>query len=693
VEEVTAELGPVTAILHGAGRNQPAPLASLDEPAFQKTLAPKIEGLETIVAAVDPAALKLLVTFGSIIGRAGLRGQADYATANDWLTDLTRQIQSQHPQCRCLALEWSVWSGAGMGEKLGVLESLTREGISPISVDDGIAILRRLLASRCLPTSLVVMGRAGGLPTIALESCELPLMRFIDRPRVYYPGIELVAEAELCADTDPYLTDHLLDGDLLFPAVLGMEAMAQAAAALAGRAGQPVFENVEFLRPIVVPVDGSATIRVAALRRDDRVDVAIRSSDTGFAADHFRATLRYAGDRPFGTERIPAPAEGMRVPLDPARDLYGGVFFQGKRFQRVVGYRRLAATSCAVEISAESGDEWFGSYLPRELLLGNPGTRDAFMHGIQCCVPNATLLPAGVERLYPADPAERSDQVVLHAAERDRVGDTYTYDLDVCSADGKIIERWEGLRLQAVRKTDGRGPWIPALLGPYLERQLAEMLPPAPRCVVEPDPPACVGGVASRRKQTEVAVSRMLERPAAVSHRGDGKPEVVAEETGVSASHGAGVTLAVVGPERVACDAEAVSDRTADDWRALLDAEQFALAELIQRERGEELSVAATRVWGAVECLRKTGRALAGPVTLANGGPVGWVLLHSGQAKIATFSARLRDEPDPVVFTILTEGGDNGSVLRISARGWLRGDQPRGERLLRQLCALAGPVP
>ena len=442
----------------------------------------------------------------------------------------------------------------------------------------------------------------------------------------------------------------------------------------------------------MVPPDGSTTVRIVALSRGDRVDVAIRSSDTSFQADHFRATLRYPGNRPFDAGRALA-FDGPLVPLDPGTDLYGGLFFQGKRFQRVLGYRQLAATSCAVEISALSADRWFGSYLPGELLLGNPGTRDAFMHAIQCCVPNATLLPAAVERLYPADPAERLEQVILTATERHRVGDTYTYDLDVCAPDGRIVERWEGLRLQAVRKTEGRGPWIPALLGPYLERQAAELLPHRPRCVVEPDPVAAAGGRQPRRRQTEAAVSRMLERPAIVSHRGDGKPEVAVDGIGVSASHGASVTLAVTGPGRVGCDVEAVRDRTAEDWRALLGAEQFALAELIQRELGEELSVAATRAWGAVECLRKTGRALVGPVTLARQGPAGWVLLHSGQAKIAAFSTRLRDEPDPVVFTILTEGDGNGSVLRIPSRCWFRGDQPRGQRLLRSLFALAGPVP
>jgi enediyne polyketide synthase len=671
VARVDADLGPVTAVLHGAGRNAPVPLASLDETGFRATLAPKIGGLEALLAAVDPAALKLVITFGSIIGRAGLRGQADYATANDWLTDMTKRLAETHPQCRYVALEWSVWSGAGMGEKLGVLESLIRDGISPISLDAGIEMLRRVLATPAAPSSLVVMSRAGNLPTISLEPRELPLTRFIDQPRVHYPSIELVADAELSADRDPYLTDHLLDGDLLFPAVLGMEAMAQAAV-LAAPGHPVVLENVEFLRPIVVPPDGSVTIRIAALNRGGSVDVAIRSSDTGFQADHFRATLRHTGDRPFPANRPVSALGKSRVPLDAATDLYGGIFFQGKRFQRVLGYRRLAATSCAVEISAVaagsagsagSGDEWFGSYFSRTLILGDPGARDAFMHAIQCCVPNATLLPAGVERIYPAHPDELTGPVILHAAERSRDGDTYTYDLEVCAEDGQILERWEGLRLQAVRKTDGSGPWIPPLLGPFLERQAEELTGSGVRVAVEPDPPSGANGREARRRQTKVAVGRMLDRPVVVTYRGDGKPGIADEDIAISASHGAGVTLAVAGSGCVACDVENVAERLTEDWQLLLTTEQFALAELIQIERGEGPSVAATRVWSAVECLRKAGRTLSGPITLAAGGPPGWALLESGAAKIVTFVTSVLDQPDLVIFTILTEEDGNGTVL------------------------------
>lgn len=651
VSEIRRTLGPVTAVLHGAGTNEPAALANLDEATFRRALAPKVGGLELVLGAVDPASLKLLVTFGSIIGRAGLRGEAHYSTANEWLTYLTRRVQDEYPRCRCVALEWSVWSGTGMGERLGVLESLMREGVDPIPLDEGVAMLRDVLAHPDPPGTLVVMGRAEGLPTIRLEQRDLPLLRFIEQPRVHYPGIELVADAELSAASDPYLADHLLDGDMLFPAVLGMEAMAQAAAALTGLPGVPALHQLELLRPIVVPANGSTVIRVAALaRRPGVVDAVIRSSETAFQAEHFRGTLRYP--RP----ELPAAdlpgQDGARVPvrLDPGRDLYGPVLFQGKRFQRLAGYSQLAARRCVAQLTHRAQEPWFSVYLPEDLVLGDPGTRDAAMHAIQCCVPNATLLPLAVERLDLADRDCEASQLTMSARELDRDGDSYTYDLELHEPSGRIVERWRGLRLQAVRKKDGSGPWIPALLGPYLERELEALLSIAPRCVVEPDDST----QDKRRAQTALALSRMFEHPVTVRHRPDGRPEVHAGPA-VSSSHGAGLTFAVSDGGMVACDVEQVTERDVADWQGLLGPGPLELARLISRERGERLSASATRVWGAVECLRKVGRAAAEPITLAEPGTDRWVLLRSGNAQIATFLTSLQEMTEPVVFTTLTQ--------------------------------------
>jgi enediyne polyketide synthase len=653
IGEIVRELGPVTAVLHGAGRNEPRAIASLDHAAFSRTLAPKVGGLEAILGATDPGALKLLVTFGSIIGRAGLRGEADYATANDWLTELTRQAGTRNPGCRCLALEWSVWAGAGMGERLGVLEGLIREGITPIPLEEGLAIFLELLADPGTPPSVVVMGRAEGLPTIMLEQGELPLARFIDRPLVHYPGVELVVETQLSVGTDPYLADHLLDGNLLLPAVLGMEAMAQAAAALTGQASAPAFGNVEFLRPIVVPPDGSTTIRIAVLAEaPGTVQAAIRSSDTAFQADHFRATLRY-GSRQLPASK-PEPADES-APLVPAAELYGSLLFQGDRFRRLLGYRKLTARECAAQIANVPGPDWFGNFLPQDLVLTDPGTRDALMHTVQCCIPDATVLPAGIERLWLAGRSDAGDaRLTVHARELSRNGDTYLYDLDVYDTGGGLVEQWRGLRLHAVTRRDGAGPWSPALLGSYLELAAEPVLGDGIRVAISPFADSGPATAVIRRHRTALALSQALGQRAEVTYRPDGKP--LLDGAFVSSSHGGGVTFAVASQRRpVGCDVELAIPRPEHEWAALLGKDGGALARLVASSRGEDFSVAATRVWGAIESLRKTGHASVTLVESSWPGQDRWALLRAGNAKIASFATTLRETAGTVVFSILAE--------------------------------------
>jgi enediyne polyketide synthase len=656
-----ATLGKVTGVLHGAGRNEPAALANLTEERFHQTVAVKITGLRNVLDAVGEDKVRLLVTFGSIIGRAGLRGEAHYSTANDWMTELTADFQRTHPDARALAMEWSVWSGAGMGERLGVVEALIRDGITPISVEDGLAVLRQVLADPETGPVVTVTGRMGGLPTLPLDtSQELPLTRFVDRVLVHYPDVELVTEVELSAGSDPYLSDHLLDGDLLFPAVLGMEAMTQVATAALGRTGAPLLENVEFLRPVVVRPGTTTVVRLAALVRDEEtVAVAIRAEDTGFSADHFRATLRLPRPELADGASARAATRLPLVPVDPVTELYGGVMFQGKRFQHLLGYRRASARHAVAELSTTTPAPWFAPYLPQEQVLADPGTRDAVMHALQCCVPDATLLPQGIERLHLAEQADQHvEYVTLDARERTQDGDSYVYDIDVLAPDGRVVERWEGLTLRAVRQRGGAGPWVSAMLSGYLERALERVLGGSRAVVVEPDPET--GAPADRRVQTELAASRALGGPVTVRHRPDGKPEVDGPGltgTAISASHGAGVSLVVTGAGRLGCDVEPVAHRTDDDWAGLLGAGLSRVRDLVVAESGEDADTAGTRVWSALECLRKSDTT-ARTLTVDRVGPDGWVVLSSGDARIATWVTTLTGRPDPVVFAVLSgEGG------------------------------------
>lgn len=652
IQTIEADLGPVTAFLHGAGTNVPQLLQTLDEAALLRTLAPKLDGARNILAAVDPKRLKLFIAFGSIIARTGLPGEADYGLANEWLTRLTESFQAKYPSCRCLSIEWSIWSGVGMGERLGRVDALTQQGITPITPEEGINVLLQLLRRPSSPVAVVVSGRCGDFPTLRMEAQELPFLRFLENPVAHYPGVELVTEVELSTRTDPYLEDHVFQGQRLLPAVMGLEAMAQAAMGLMEASTPPRFEDVQFLRPVVVPDGDSLTIRIAALVRSaSRIDVVLRSEETAYQVDHFRATCRFGAEENGEMKNPDWHLTGFPpLMLDPERELYGGLLFQRGRFQRLRGYRHLLATECVAEIAAGEAVNWFSRYLPQTLVLGDPGARDAVLHAIQACVPHATLLPIGVERLL-----EHAVQTVgpwiAHAKERVREGDLFIYDVTVTTTGGQLLQRWEGLHLKLVGEQTAAQQWAAPLLGPYLQRRMGEFAPNADIAVVVERTPGL-----ERRAGSDQAIQRAVGQAVSVLRRPDGKPQIENSDSAVSTTHADGLTMAVVGSAPLSCDIEYVIVRPESEWQDLLGTERHALANVIARELEEGRSAVSTRVWTAIECLKKAGMRSAAPLILHDATPDGWLLLKSGSLMIATYKASVTDDEAPLVLALLVKG-------------------------------------
>lgn len=643
VAEAEQQLGPVTAVLHGAGVNTPQLIGTLDEATFRRTIAPKFSGLKNVLAAADAGKLRLLVTFSSIIGRTGLPGEADYATANEWLTGLTTDFHIRHPGCRCLALEWSVWSGAGMGERLGRIESLVQHGVTPITVDEGVRIFCELVRFPADSVALVVTGRFGEPPTLKLAETELPLHRFLERKRVFYPGVELVVETELSPKTDPYLDDHAVQKQRLFPAVLGLEAMAQAAMALANSKDPPAFENVEFLRPVAVPDHTPLRIRLVALRRDSGdVDVCLRSDETDFQVDHFRAICRFAAGKSVGVPRLVlSPFESHNLPLDPRVDLYGRILFHRGRFCRLRGYRLLRAKECVAEITSGGGMPWFGPYLPAQFVLGDPAIYDAALHAIQPCIPHWRILPIAIERLRIRQ--GEASAYIVRARERLRAGDDFIYDVEVTDVSGELVMLADGLRLRAVEMLSSPEVWPEALLAPYLERRLEELAGDARVSItlernVNDD----------RLANGDAAIRKVLSKTGHIWRRLDGKP-VFPGGKNISAAHAEDFTLATASEAGVACDLEIVTARAETAWRDLLGEDGFTLANRIARERGEDADTAATRLWCARECLKKIGLSTTAPLVLESATEDGWVLLRTGVLTVATCAVTVRAKSALVV--------------------------------------------
>lgn len=669
---IVDEFGPVTAFLHGAGANVPQLISALDEQAIRQTFAPKVDGARNILAEIDPSKLRLFIGFGSVIGRSGMQGEADYALANETLRRITETWQAQHPHCKCLAVEWSIWSGVGMGERLGRVDALLRQGITPITPDQGLQVLNDLLVQDLPVTSVVVGGRFGSLPTLKTVEPELPFQRFLEKKLVYVAGVELIVDAELTIDSDPYLKDHVYQGQCLFPSVMGLEAMAQVSMALMETDQVPVFEDVQFNRPIVVSEDSSTRIRIAALKRSsDEIDVVVRCETTGFNVEHFSATCTFA--KPDKTEARSLAKNAISKDktcsnLLPAEHLYRNILFQSGRFERLESYRQLRARECVAEIRSQIGGDWFSSYLPADLLLGDPGARDASLHGIQACIPHQTILPVEVERITISAAERNRPIVLLRARERAREGKRFIYDLEIAAESGEVLETWEGLSLHPVEAIQmSEHHWVESLLEAYIERRLDELLPSAGIRVAFDNGPEGRGRIRSNRAIRKCSGTRDVYR------RPDGRPLVAGDLT-VSASHDNDVTVAIAGRGRLGCDIEPVVEREPALWRDLLGPQAHELARLIAAQSGESESTAATRVWTIRESIKKAGANVTATTMLDSIVGDGWVLLQSGDFRIASFVASLGDSGKLLALTFCNRAAVTpiGNLIRTQIAAVLR---------------------
>jgi enediyne polyketide synthase len=529
-----------------------------------------------------------------------------------------------------------------MGQKLGVLDSLLRQGITPLPLDEALHSLKSMIGWKDAPVSSIVASRFGNLPTLQLPESELPLRRFLEHVQVYYPGIELIVDVELSAQSDPYLSDHVFQGEQLLPAVCGMEAMVQAAMALEDGAEVAELRQLRFEHPIVVPAGKPVMIRIAALRRQPgSVSVVIRCSSTSYLVDHFSGecvfTSRQAHEAGDQSQSARKP-----VALDPSRDLYGGILFHQGRFRRVEKYHLLQADRSVAELSLPVSSPWYARHLPAEFAAGNPASRDAALHSIQACIPHKTILPVGVDRIVLST-NWTTGRSTVHAFERVRDGNDFIYDLETRDEHGQIAEKWHGLHLHAVTPSRIERPLPLPLLVPYLERMLNELLSPELRLRLGEETAAD-------------AVQQMLGPEANITHRSDGKPEIVgcSGSHHVSVSHCCNLTFTVLAGHAVGCDLEKISAKSSEPWKSLLG-ESFPLAQLIAEKSRASLDVAATQVWSLKEALRKAGASLDQPLCLESVLPEHWITLSSGRFVATSFHTRVPEMDSDLAFAFVTE--------------------------------------
>ncbi|WP_329026636.1 type I polyketide synthase [Streptomyces sp. NBC_00690] len=157
---------PLTAVVHTAGVDTPAALATTDPEAFAAVLAAKSAGAEHLDALLVDHELDAFVLFSSIAGVWGAGGQAAYGAANAHLDALAWARRARGLSATAIA--WGPWADFGMAAAPEVAEGLQRRGLQPLAVTTAVAALDRAVGQGVTAVTIADVDWARFAPTFTI---------------------------------------------------------------------------------------------------------------------------------------------------------------------------------------------------------------------------------------------------------------------------------------------------------------------------------------------------------------------------------------------------------------------------------------------------------------------------------------------------------------------------------------------
>ena len=109
--EIRRDVGPITGIIHGAAVLADKRIVDKTDDQFEAVFDTKVAGLQALLEETVTDPLRLIVGFGSVVGRFGNAGQCDYAMANATMTQVLIAEATRRPECLVRSLLWGPWAG------------------------------------------------------------------------------------------------------------------------------------------------------------------------------------------------------------------------------------------------------------------------------------------------------------------------------------------------------------------------------------------------------------------------------------------------------------------------------------------------------------------------------------------------------------------------------------------------------
>ncbi|WP_225887712.1 SDR family NAD(P)-dependent oxidoreductase [Myxococcus xanthus] len=143
--------GGLNGILHAAGVIEDSLLKNKDWEAWERVLAPKVQGLTCLDEASRSERLDFFVMFSSFAGAIGNPGQSDYAAANAYMDAYARQREARVARGErfgnTLSINWPLWREGGMHVDAATEQMMTHAtGMAVLETTAGVQAFQHALA-------------------------------------------------------------------------------------------------------------------------------------------------------------------------------------------------------------------------------------------------------------------------------------------------------------------------------------------------------------------------------------------------------------------------------------------------------------------------------------------------------------------------------------------------------------------
>ncbi|MBT2676251.1 SDR family NAD(P)-dependent oxidoreductase, partial [Streptomyces sp. ISL-14] len=368
VAEIRAEWGPVTALVHGAGTIAPRRIPDKTEDQFTSVFGTKVDGLRSLLAATADDPLEAVFLFSSIAGCFGTAGQADYAMANEVLTQVASAEQRRRPGCVVRAAAWGPWD-TGMAAPSAVAAQFARAGVELLPRTHGArAFLAELEAPAGVASRPVITAgdplkvaqafiAATGAPTQVSAQHSIT-----GGPPAFAPAVgdppagELTVDPAVCG----YLSDHAPAGVPILPMAIVLDTFCRAARSWQPDREEFRLEEVRVYQKVTLPPGETRRLRVSArpgeVHGPGGLEVELRGED---GAAHYRAALVDDAERAVRDWALPEglPPFGRPDPYE-SEALFHGPAFRALRAVHGLGPDGAVAEVAGVQDLAWPDEPW-----------------------------------------------------------------------------------------------------------------------------------------------------------------------------------------------------------------------------------------------------------------------------------------------------------------------------------------------